>query len=106
MTLSLAHKKRLAILAFVVLTIAFFYLLYLPVDYFDEGRSLCLSVILLDKKCYGCGMTRAIHHLLHGDIKGAWAFNKFSFIVLPLAIYMISTSLLKVIRQKDRDSEA
>lgn len=93
------NKKPLAIAIFSFLVLAFFYLLYLPADHFDEGESKCLSVMLLDKECYGCGMTRGVQHLLHADFDGAWHFNKLSFIVLPLAVYMISTSLYKMAKE-------
>lgn len=59
-------------------------LLILPASYFDEGQSICLSVLLLDKSCYACGMTRAIQHLIHLDFTTAWEFNKLSLIVFPL----------------------
>lgn len=59
-------------------------LLILPANYFDEGQSVCLSVLLLEKNCYACGMTRAIQHLIHLDFTAAWEFNKLSLIVFPL----------------------
>ena len=40
-------------------------LLVLPADFFDSGRTVCLSVILFNKTCYGCGITRAVDHLIH-----------------------------------------
>jgi len=64
-------------------------LLFLPKDFFDKGQSLCVSRLLFDIECYGCGMTRAIQHLIHFDFQGAWDFNKLSFLVLPLIIYLI-----------------
>ena len=79
---------------FVLLIFLGILLLILPKDYFDEGQSVCLSVVLFDKKCYGCGMTRAIQHLIHLDFKGAAFYNKLSFIVLPLSIFMITKELL------------
>lgn len=63
-------------------------LLILPADYFDEGRPMCLSVLLLNKECYGCGMTRGIQHLIHLDFENAYHFNKLSFVVLPLFAFM------------------
>ena len=36
--------------------------------------------------CPGCGMTRATHHLLHGDVLGALRFNALLPIVLALII--------------------
>ena len=44
-------------------------LIALPADFFDTGQSICLSVVLLDTECYGCGMTRAIQHLVHLDFQ-------------------------------------
>jgi hypothetical protein len=63
-------------------------LLILPADFFDQGKPMCLSVLLLNKECYGCGMTRGIQHLIHLDFEAAYHFNKLSFIVLPLFVYM------------------
>lgn len=59
-------------------------LLLLPADYFDQGQSLCLSKLLAGIECYGCGMTRAIMHLIHLDFRAAAGFNKLCFIVFPV----------------------
>ena len=58
----------------------------LPADFFDSGRSVCLSITLFDQTCYGCGMTRAVQHAMHFDFKTAYAFNPLVGIVLPLLI--------------------
>ncbi len=63
-------------------------LLLLPATFFDEGQSICLSVLLADTTCHGCGMTRAIMHLLHFDLETALTFNKLSVIVLPLLVFV------------------
>lgn len=63
-------------------------LLILPADFFDHGQSVCLSVLLFDTECYGCGMTRAIQHLIHLDFGASNSFNKLSFIVFPLLTIM------------------
>ena len=59
-------------------------LLCLPVTFFDHGQSICISMLLFNRECYGCGMTRAIQHLIHFDFEGAFSYNKLSFIVFPL----------------------
>lgn len=93
-------KKLLAVLLVIVPLI----LLVLPADFFDYGQSICLSVLLLNTECYGCGMTRAIMHLLHADFSGAWGFNKLSLIVFPLlfmlyikmsAFYLFDRNIMK-----------
>ena len=34
--------------------------------------------------CIGCGLTRALHALVHGDIAGAFAMNPLAMLMLPL----------------------
>jgi len=60
----------------------------LPASFFDSGQSLCLSVLLLDKTCYGCGITRAVQHCMHGEFLIGYQFNPLVVIVLPLLIYL------------------
>lgn len=62
--------------------------LALPAHYFDVGQSICLSKALLNIECWGCGMTRAVQHLIHFDFQIAWNYNKLSFIVLPLLMLL------------------
>ena len=75
------------------------FLWLLPADFFDKGESLCISVILFDTPCYACGMTRAIQHLLHLDFETAWAFNRLSYAVLPMLIYLWGTTILDQYRK-------
>lgn len=79
-------KKRyyftIAKLSFIVLTPLV--LLLLPANFFDSGKSICLSTLLFDFECLACGMTRACMHLIHFDFEEAFAYNMASFIVLPL----------------------
>jgi hypothetical protein len=71
-------------------------LIILPADFFDSGQSVCVSVLLFDQECYGCGMTRGIQHLLHLDFLTAYEFNKLSLIVLPLLVYLWFNELRKI----------
>ncbi len=59
-------------------------LLVLPADFFDSGQSICLSKLIFNFECYGCGMSRACMHLIHFDFEEAYAYNMLSFIVFPL----------------------
>lgn len=60
----------------------------LPASFFDQGQSLCLSVLLFDKQCYGCGITRAIQHAIHFDFQTAWNYNKLVVIVAPILFFV------------------
>jgi len=70
-------------------------LVILPSTFFDEGQAICLSVLLFNKECLGCGMTRATQHMIHFDFSGAYTFNKLSFLVLPLLVYFYVKQFFK-----------
>lgn len=91
-------SKQRALISLGLSLIALAFLLYLPADHFDEGQSMCLSVLIFDMECYACGMTRGIQHLLHFDFQEAWEFNKLSFVVLPLGIFMVASQIYKMSR--------
>lgn len=71
-------------------------LLVLPADFFDTGRASCLSVIIFGKTCYGCGITRAVHHLIHLEFSEAYNFNKLVVIVFPLISYLYLKEIVRV----------
>jgi hypothetical protein len=50
-------------------------LLLLPANFFDKGRPICPSKVFFDVECLGCGLTRGIMHLIHGDWQTAIYFN-------------------------------
>lgn len=72
------------------------FLLLLPAHFFDDGPSICLSVLLLGQECFACGLTRATMHLIHFDIEGAYALNKASFVLFPLLVYLWASTLYKI----------
>lgn len=74
-------------------------LLILPATYFDTGESICVSKVVFNIECYGCGMTRAIMHLIHFDFKEAWDYNKISYLVLPIAGYMYAADALSTYKK-------
>jgi len=50
----------------------------------DSPLPQCVFRLLTGLYCPGCGMTRALHALLHADVARAWAMNP--MIVLMLAL--------------------
>ena len=42
--------------------------------------------------CIGCGLTRALHALVHGDLPGALAMNPLGVLMLPLMALMVAWS--------------
>ena len=59
---------------------------------------MCLSKVLAGIECYGCGMTRAIMHLIHLDFKEAYQYNKLSFVVFPVLTFLVYQNLVKEVK--------
>lgn len=78
-------------------------LLVLPADFFDEGPSLCLSQLLADQECPGCGMTRGIQHLIHFDFQAAWSYNKLSFIIFPVLAFIYARSIYRFYKRANQN---
>jgi hypothetical protein len=89
------NRKRIGYAILFFFAVLYCILLILPSTYFDEGSASCLSVVLFNQRCYGCGMTRAIQHLIHFEVNKAIEFNALSLLVLPLSIYMIIWEIRK-----------
>lgn len=63
-------------------------LLSLPASFFDTGKSICIITNFTGQSCPGCGLTRAIMHLIHLDFETAFAYNMLSFIILPIILFL------------------
>lgn len=84
MVRKLFNNKLFKLIFLIPLLIVPIVLFILPSDFFDEGDSVCLSVMLFNMECYGCGMTRAVMHFIHFDFIKAIAYNKLVILVFPL----------------------
>jgi hypothetical protein len=91
-------KKTLLKIYFGGLIVGPLVLMLLPADFFDTGRATCLSVVLFNQKCYGCGITRAVQHLIHFDFAAAWEFNKLVVAVVPLLLIVWVQELIRIRR--------
>ena len=48
--------------------------------------------------CPGCGSLRAIHQLLHGNLRAAWALNPLTVVLLPCLTYGLASFVLFEVR--------
>ena len=60
---------------------------------FDPGKTgffpACPFRTLTGFTCPGCGSTRGLHRLLHGDVIGAFEFNPLMVVALPFLLYAL-----------------
>jgi hypothetical protein len=50
--------------------------------------------------CPGCGTTRGLHHLLHGNVATAFQLNPFLILALPFFLYALLSYTNTVLRGK------
>lgn len=60
------------------------YIWSLPADYFDVGEPVCISVRLFHVECWGCGLTRSIQHLIHGEWQESLDYHPLGWLVFIL----------------------
>jgi hypothetical protein len=69
---------------------------------FDPASSLifppCPVRYLTGWYCPGCGSLRAIHQLLRGNLRAAWAMNPLTVVLLPFLTYGLASFALFEIR--------
>lgn len=70
----------------------------LPTEMLERGPVLCLFRIVAGIECWGCGMTRAISAVFHGELKQALAFNWRVAIVFPILATVWIAALKRLIR--------
>lgn len=71
---------------------------------FEPGKSgfflLCPFRTLTGLTCPGCGSTRCLHRLLHGDLVGAFEFNPLLILSLPFLLYALMRYTNAAIRER------
>jgi hypothetical protein len=70
-----------------------------PTSFFESGHSLCVIKYIFGIECPGCGMSRAISCIFHGNFHGALQYNKLIVLVFPLLCYVFITSVRKEFKQ-------
>ena len=61
----------------------------------------CPFLVLTGYKCPGCGSQRAIHALLHANLREAFSYNAFMILSLP---YILLLLVAKVVQWKNPHS--
>jgi hypothetical protein len=75
---------------------------YLPSEYlFHNPTNYCIHKNLLHFDCPGCGMTRALYSLLHGQFKQAMIFN---IAIAPFIILMVQHFLSYILPSQTNDT--
>lgn len=64
----------------------------------------CPVYALTGRYCAGCGVLRATHDLLVGDLAGAWSMNPLWVVVVPVVVFGWIRWLVRALRTGGRGS--
>ncbi len=95
----IANRRSTAVLIWLTLALGSTYLFI-----FEPGRSgffpVCPFRALTGFTCPGCGSTRGLHRLLHGDVVAAFQFNPLLVLSLPFLLYALMRYTNSVMRAR------
>jgi hypothetical protein len=84
----IVSRRLTALLIWLTLAVGATYLFI-----FEPGKTgffpACPFRALTGFTCPGCGSTRGLHRLLHGDVVGAFEFNPLMVVALPFLLYAL-----------------
>jgi len=84
----IVNKRLTALLIWLSIAVGAAYLFF-----FEPGKTgffpACPFRTLTGLSCPGCGSTRGLHRLLHGDIVSALKFNPLMVLFLPFLLYAL-----------------
>ena len=91
-------KKILIIVALAVLVPIAAFGIYLLYTYNPEEVGFfpkCPTKYLTSYDCPGCGSTRALHSLMHGDFAAAWRYHAAIFFAVPILLLLVAVRYLR-----------
>lgn len=77
----------------------------LPPDWVLHGPQLCIFKIMSGIPCPGCGLTRSVVLLMHGDVSGSLFFHPLGVLFVLGAVLLAAVDLLGWWRSRREGSE-
>lgn len=97
-------NQRIKKVIFQVLVVIVLILGYYFLNKFINLAIPCVFHELTGLYCPGCGITRCLFAILHGDLKTAFKYNQLVFIILPfMLVYYIYTSYLYIVDKNNNN---
>lgn len=80
--------KRIAITIAIVVVAVLAATIYFKFDPTVDNNLFpkCFFFLITGYQCPGCGIQRAVHCMLHGDVAGAWHYNAATFVAIPVLL--------------------
>jgi hypothetical protein len=99
--------RRFYSIGFAVLSVGLIVLAIIPTETLQTFPTVCLFKNLFGVECFGCGMTRAVSSVLHGEFGEMINYNVLIIFFIPISIgficskYFGFTKLSRTFEQKE-----
>jgi len=70
----------------------------IPISFQDKIGSVCLFKKVTGMECWGCGTRHALYAIMNLDFLKAWNYNKLSFLVFAILVYLWFKYVIKEIK--------
>ncbi|MCM1356092.1 MAG: DUF2752 domain-containing protein [Staphylococcus sp.] len=87
------QRYRTLLIVLGVLLVAGLLSLYLLAEPSSGLYPRCMFKELTGLSCPGCGSQRALHAVIHGDLRGAFSYNALLILEIPLLALLVISSL-------------
>jgi hypothetical protein len=77
-----------------------------PVSVIERGPGVCIFKHLFGRECLGCGLTRGLSALLHGNLAVALSYNRLVLVVFTALCLLLFLDVLSVARSVLRERRA
>ncbi len=71
----------------------------IPLSIIEGSPSICLFKNLFGINCLGCGMTRAVFNVLHGNFYTTFEYNSLVIAVFPLLVYLWFKKVINLLKK-------
>lgn len=94
--------KLLSMGRMVVLAYSLIFLATIPTELIERGPVVCIFKNLIGIECFGCGITRALSSILHGNLVAAVSYNKLVVIVFLLLCFILLKDIVSIFLLKHK----
>ena len=87
--------RNLRILAILFVSSTAIYAAFTPLHQLENERSLCMSKMIFNVSCAGCGFTKGMVAFWQLEWTKAWHYHAFTFVLMGGCLWLLASSFSK-----------
>lgn len=73
-------------------------IIFIPTTFLVSAPSVCLIKNIIHVECPGCGITKAISSIFHGELINAYKYNHMIVVIFPVLCYLWIKNIVKELK--------